>query len=906
MVVPAEDRGEGLPGEGRASPEWHTLSPEKVQQELGTGPLGLSVDEAKARLQRYGANVLREEERETRLQVFLRQFASILIIILIIAAVVSFMVGEPLDAAAILIIVLLNAILGFSQEWQAGEAIAALKKMLVQHSAVIRGGERQEIDAASLVLGDLVLLDMGERVPADLFIVEATSLEIDEAPLTGESLPVDKMHGVLSAGTALAERSNMAFAGTTVTNGHGRGYVVATGMQTEFGRIAGLSQRVGSEETPLARQMDRLGRDLGLIAVGIAILAVAIGLLQQRGIVDMFLVGVSLAVAVIPEGLPAVVTLTLAIGIKNMMRKNCLIRHLPASETLGAVSVICTDKTGTLTKNEMTVVRVRTPDADIAVTGAGYSPEGEFLRDGSAIDPLAEAGLRLFLRAVLLCNHATFSLTEGGWRIFGTPTEGSLVVAAAKAGLSREDAPEAIREFSFNSARKRMTVIYREADGCVAYVKGAPEVLLARSSRLLTGDLATPLTDDRRDAILREIGDYASQGLRVIGAAYRPLPGDLPRTAEAVEEDLIFLGFAAIVDPPRPEAAEAIRLCKSAGIDVIMITGDNPLTASAIARDLGLSSAGALVGADLENMTDDDLARRLRTTKVLSRVTAEHKLRVIGLLSREGAVIAMTGDGVNDAPALKKASIGIAMGIKGTDVAKESSDMVLVDDNFASIVAGVEEGRREYDNIARFTRYLLSSNVGELTAIVGALLLGLPLILIPVQILWINLITDGLTALALGLEPAERDVMRRRPRDPGEPILTRNAYAVIGAIGVWIGLMTIYAFSGHYEVDIDRARTMAFTGIIIFELYNVLNFRSFRFPLHQIGFFSNPALIYAILGSLLLQAVVVYVPIFNTFLGTTPLALADWGFLALIGLPVLFAGEAYKILRLRGDRGAAG
>ena len=903
MIVPTQDRGEDLPGGGRAPPEWHTLFPEEVRRELGTGPRGLSADEAEARLKRYGENVLQEEERETRLQVFLRQFASILIVILIVAAAISFFVGEAQDAAAILIIVVLNAILGYSQEWQAGEAIEALRQMLVQRAVVVRDGKQQKIDASGIVPGDLVALEMGDRVPADLALVEATSLEVDEAPLTGESSPVDKAPGPLPPGTALAERSNMVFAGTTVVNGWGRGVAVATGMKTEFGLIAGLSQRVRAEATPLSRQMDVLGRDIGLIAVGIAALAIVVGLLQQREFLEMFLIGVSLAVAVIPEGLPAVVTLTLAIGIKNMLRRNCLIRRLPASETLGAVSIICTDKTGTLTKNEMTVVRVRTPQSEVAVTGTGYAPEGEFLRDGSVVDPLEDPGLRQFLRAVLLCNHATFAGDGAGeWRIFGTPTEGALVVAAAKAGLSREGGPEAVREFSFNSTRKRMTIIYREDDGDVAYVKGAPEVLLARSSRLLRDGSVVPLTDDLRDALLRDLREYASRGLRVLGAAYRPLPDGLPRTAETVEEDLVFLGFAGILDPPRPEAAEAIRLCRSAGIDVIMITGDNPLTASAVAQELGLSSEGALVGADLEAMTDDELEQRLRTTKVLSRVTAEHKLRVIDLLAREKAVIAMTGDGVNDAPALKKASIGIAMGIKGTDVAKESSDMVLVDDNFASIVAGVEEGRREYDNIARFTRYLLSSNAGELVAIVGALLLGLPLILIPVQILWINLITDGLTALALGLEPAEQDVMQRRPRDPDESILTRSAFLVILILGIWLGLLTIYVFSGLYEVDLDRARTMAFSGLIIFELYNVLNFRSFRFPLHRIGFFSNPTLLLAILGSLALQALVVYVPIFQDFLGTAPLTLADWGLLLLLGLPVLLMGEAYKVLRLRAGR----
>ena len=882
-------------------PDWWSLTSEEVLQELRARPAGLTAKEAEERLERYGENVLREEARETRLQVFLRQFKSILIAILVIAAVVSFLVGEPQDAAAILIIVVLNALLGYTQEWQAGEAIEALKKMLVQRAVVIRDGEQQEIDAAGVVPGDIVLLEMGERVPADLAIVEATSLQVDEAPLTGESAPVDKAPGRLPPGTGLAERSNMTFAGTTVVNGRGQGVVVATGMETEFGKIAGLSQLVTAEATPLSRQMDVLGRDIGFIALGIAALAVVVGLLQQRGLLEMFLVGVSLAVAVIPEGLPAVVTLTLAIGIKTMMQKNCLIRRLPASETLGAVSVICTDKTGTLTRNEMAVVRVKTPGAEVAVTGTGYAPEGEFLLDGRAIDPGDYPGLRQFLRAVLLCNHATIAHDGvGGWRIFGTPTEGALVVAAAKAGLSRDDAPEAAGEFSFDSTRKRMTIIYREDDGDVAYVKGAPEVLLARSSGVLVDGSVVALTDDLRETIREEIAGYASGGLRVLGAAYRPLPAGLPRTADAVEEELVFLGFAGILDPPRPEAAEAIRLCRSAGIDVIMITGDNPLTAYAIAEDLGLPSEGALTGTDLEALTDDELEERLRVTKVLSRVTAAHKLRVIDILSRKRAVIAMTGDGVNDAPALKKASIGIAMGIKGTDVAKESSDMVLVDDNFASIVAGVEEGRREYDNIARFTRYLLSSNVGEIVAIVGGLLLGLPLILIPVQILWINLITDGLTALALGLEPAEKDVMQQRPRDPGEPILTRAAFTIILALGAWLGLLTLYVFSGLYDIDLDRARTMAFTGLIVFELYNVLNFRSFRFPLHRIGFFSNPALLYAILGSLALQVLVVYVPVFQDFLGTAPLTLADWGLIALLGLPVLLAGEVYKILRSRG------
>ncbi len=845
------------------------------------------------------------ERRETPLQVFLRQFKSVLIAILIAAAVVSFFVGEVEDTAAIAIIVVLNAVLGFSQEWQAERAIEALKKMLVLQTTVVRDGREREVEASDIVPGDVVVLDMGERVPADVYVIEATTLQMDEASLTGESTPVEKFPGRLSPDTCVAERSNMAFMGTTVVNGRGRGVVVSTGMNTEFGKIAGLSQRVTAESTPLSRQMDELGRDIGLIALAVAALAVVLGIAQQRGLLEMFLVGVSLAVAVIPEGLPAVVTLTLAIGIKSMMHRNCLIRHLPASETLGAVSVICTDKTGTLTRNEMTTVRIRTPDRDVVVTGTGYRPEGEFLLDGTSVNPLQYRDLRMFLRTSLLCNHAALAADrEGEWRISGTPTEGALVVAARKAGLSREGAPPAVKEFSFNSLRKRMTIIYREDDGDVAYVKGAPEIILGRSSHYLHDGLPLPLTGEVRDELRREFEEYAAAGLRVLAAAYRPLPDDLERTADAVENDLIFVGFAGILDPPRPEAADALRLCRTAGIDVIMITGDNPLTAYSVARQLDMSSEGALTGADLEAMDDDELARRLESTKVISRVTAEHKLRVINVLSQGGNVIAMTGDGVNDAPALKKANIGIAMGIKGTDVAKESSDMVLVDDNFASIVAGVEEGRREYDNISKFTRYLLSSNVGEIVAIVGALLLNLPLILLPVQILWINLVTDGLSALALGLEPAERDVMQKQPRDPGESILTRNALLIILILGIWLGLLTIYAFFGVFEINLDRARTLAFTGLIVFELFNVLNFRSFRFPLYRIGLLSNPYLLLAIAGSFAIQALAVYHPLFQAFLGTAPLTAGDWGLILLLGLPVLVVGEVYKILRSRTAGGA--
>jgi Ca2+-transporting ATPase len=880
---------------------WHTLAPEETLAALDSRKGGLSAGEAEERRRRYGRNVLEEEPRETPLAVFVRQFRSVLIFILVAAAVISFLIGDVESAVAIMLIVLLNAVLGFSQEWQAEKAVEALRQMLGLRTLVLRDGQVAEIDAADLVPGDIALLEMGDRVPADMAVLEATSLQVDEAALTGESMPVTKHPGTSPEDTPLMERKNLAYMGTTVVNGRGRGVVVATGMRTEFGRIAGLSQRITGEETLLARQMDRLGRNLAEISIAIAALVVLLGIFYGLDAVEMFLVGVSLAVAIIPEGLPAVVTLTLAMGIKTMLGKNCLIRHLSASETLGSVSVICTDKTGTLTKNEMTVTTVATAKQRYAVTGAGYDPAGAFLHGGEPIDAAADPDLSALLLAGLRCNHAILADGQEGWHIVGTPTEGALVVAAIKAGIPEATTPNSrpIEEFSFNSSRKRMTMIYAVDGGAVAYVKGAPEIILERSTRILRDGEVTALTPDLREAIRHLFEQFAGDGLRVLAMAHRTLPAVPPRDADAVEQDLVFLGIAGILDPPRPEAKDALRLCCTAGIDVIMLTGDAPRTAEAVARALEMRGSGVLTGGDLDRMNDGEVVAALKSTKVLSRVTAEHKLRVIDLLEREGHIVAMTGDGVNDAPALKKAGVGIAMGIKGTDVAKESSDMILVDDNFSSIVAGVEEGRREYDNIAKFTRYLLSSNISEIVAITGALLLNLPLLLIPVQILWVNLVTDSISALALGTEPAERDAMYRRPRDPESQILNREVGASLLIIGVWLGVLVIWAFMGRYEENLDQARTLAFTGLVVFETINVLNFRSLHTPLPTVGFFSNPWLLAALAITILVQVAAVYAPFLQSLLGTTPLALEDWILLVLVGVPILLAGEAYKLLTFR-------
>jgi len=877
---------------------WQELSGDEALGRLHSRTSGLTGEEAEERLRTHGPNTITEEGKATRLEIFLRQFKSVLIFILLIASAISFAVGEYIDFLAILVILIFNAILGFAQEWQAERAIDALKQMLGLRTMVVRDGRELGIEATGVVPGDVVVLEAGSKVPADMIILESATLLADEAALTGESVPREKAPGTCPPGTPLPECPNLLFMGTSIVNGHGRGVVFATGMETEFGKIAGMTQTIGMEKTPLARRLDVLGRQLGVLTVGIAALVVVIGVLQMRDLFEMFLIGVTLAVAVIPEGLPAVVTLTLAIGVKQLLQKHCLVRHLAASETLGSVSVICTDKTGTLTRNEMMVQKIAIPWRMYDVTGSGYTPEGEFFYEDEAVDPALQPDLTTFLKAAYLASTARLAVQGENHEIIGSPTEGALVVAAHKAGIPVMK-PSPVQEFSFDSTRKRMTVIYQETGGAVAYVKGAPEVILPRSTWLRVSERNEPLSPERREELTATYESFAKRGLRVLAVAFRPVPEELEMTPDMIEQDLIFLGFAGIIDPPRPEAKDALRLCRTAGIGVILITGDSALTARAVADSVGLKSSGVLTGKDLDAMSDEELAAALRTTRILARTTPAHKVRVIDVLNEDGRSVAMTGDGVNDAPALKKAQIGIAMGIKGTDVAREASDMVLVDDNFASIVAGVKEGRREYDNISKFTKYLLSSNIGEVIAITGALVMNLPLILLPVQILWINLITDGASALALGVEPAEKDIMEQKPRDPGAPLLTRGATTAIFFRGIFAGAATIFIFIRTLPAGLEQAQTMAFAGLVVFELLNVLNFRSLRYPLVRIGLFSNRYLIPAVLFSAVALILIVYQPVLQILTGTTPLSVADWALIILLGLPPLIVGEIYKTVASR-------
>jgi Ca2+-transporting ATPase len=872
---------------------------DSVLAQLSVDPArGLSQAEVDRRIAQHGQNSLAVSEGVRWPVLFARQFADVLIAILAVAAVLSLLIGETLDAAVIAAILIFNALLGFAQEWRAARAIAALKRMVSPGCNALRDGVAQAVGAASLVPGDIVLLRTGDRVPADLRLLESRELRIDESSLTGESNPVSKQAPPVPEHTPLAERRSAAWMGTAICHGSGTGVVIATGMHTEIGRIAEITKAVPDERTPLQKKLNRLGRQLGVVAVAVSTFVAVAGWWIGKPALEMFMTGVSLAVAVVPEGLPAVVTITLALGIRAMIRRRALLRTLSAAETLGSATVICTDKTGTLTQNEMTLREVWLRSGSWSATGTGYDPEGTFEINSPATGDQQAADLDALLTTGLLCNHAELAHEGDRWAAIGEPTEAALLTAARKSQADKPADCEPVREFPFSSARKRMTVLVQGADGTIAHVKGAPEIILERCTRVFDAGVERELTAEDRSLAIEAYQRFARQGLRTLALARRSLSPELADDPDVVECELSLLGVVGILDPPRPEVAGAIALAQDAGIRVLMITGDAAATALTIADRIGLRAQSAMSGLELDTLDDVALRAALDEEVVVARVTPEHKLRIVSLLQDTGNIVAMTGDGVNDAPALKKADVGIAMGIRGTEVAKGASDMVLIDDNFASIVGAVEEGRRQYDNIQKFVRYLLSSNTGEVTAILINILLGGPLILLPVQILWMNLVTDGVTSVALGLEPVEPGIMERAARDQREPILDRRSILSILGLGGYIGIATLLLFQYYLEADdpnaLARAQTLAFTGIIVMEKVNVFNFRALRAPLSAVGWWSNRWVTLAVASTLGLQLAAVYVPFMQRALHTVPLNAFDWVVMLAVAVPLLVVSETVK------------
>jgi Ca2+-transporting ATPase len=885
---------------------WHTLAPVALASELRSHlEMGLNENEARSRLAVHGPNALPEPAPPSLLKLFLAQFASLIIWVLIGAALVSGLLQEWVDAGAILAIVILNALLGFVQESRAERSLAALRRLSVTTARVIREGVLRSIPAHDVVSGDLIQMEAGDHIPADARVVYATNLRTQEASLTGESTPVDKTAEVVAGDTvAIADRRNMLFLGTEVTAGKGRALVVATGLTTELGRIAAMIQEAGIEETPLQRRLEQLGHVLLYVSLGIVAVVFLLGLWRGEPLVEMFLTAVSLAVAAIPEGLPAIVTITLALGVTRMVKRHALVRRLPAVETLGSTTVICTDKTGTLTKNEMTVTRLLVDGHLFAVTGEGYTPLGAIREAQHAGTAELAGGLRDLLTAAVLCNGASLHEEHGAWRIIGDPTEGALLVVAAKARLLREPLEAEhpfVGEVPFDPERKMMTVVRRRGEGLAAYVKGAPDVLLPRCTRYVTAEgRVIPLTEAVCQQVLAANRTFAQEALRVLAVACRPVQQQPSAfRAQDLERDLIFLGLMAMKDPLRPEAKRAAAACREAGIRTVMITGDHKDTAVALAQELGIMDgpAQALSGAELDCLTDTELAERVVSTAVYARVSAEHKLRVVKAWKARGAIVAMTGDGVNDAPAVKEADIGVAMGITGTDVTKEAADMVVTDDNFASIAAAVEEGRGIYDNIRKAVHYLLSCNLSEILLMLLATVLFLPLPLLPVQILWINLVTDGFPALALAVDPSDPDLMRRPPHPPQERFLSGRRLQLMCVQGLVIALAALGAFAYYLyglDGDLQEARTVAFLVMVMAQLFHAFNCRSDRYSLFTLGLGTNKSLLWATGGSVLLQAGILISPWTRPVFDGAPFDPRHWLLAVGLGVLPLLAMEVWK------------
>jgi Ca2+-transporting ATPase len=911
------------------------LSIDGVVTALGTHlQKGLTQSEAENRLKTLGRNELQTEAGIPAWKKFLGKFKDTFVILLLFATAVSLGIwfferesALPYEAITIFAVVLLNAIMGYVQESRAESAVAALRQMAAPHANVIRQGERRSIPTAEVVAGDILLLEEGDTIPADARLIQSVALQTSEAALTGESLPVLKDVAPINGPRGLGDRHNMVFSGTSVTYGHGRAVVVATGMQTEMGRIAGMLHNVPMESTPLQKELDRVARMLAILVVFIALIMIATLFIFEnvRGfsaVIQVLILSVALAVAAVPEGLPTIVTAVLAAGVRRMAKHNAIVRRLSAVETLGSANVIASDKTGTLTRNEMTVRKVVTASGTVVLSGTGYVPEGEVKEeDRDSVSDVVHKEMKRALCVADRANNAELQQKNGSWSVLGDPTEGALIVAARKAGLDvdrLEARFERVGEIPFSSERKLMSTVHSDFDQerFMVFTKGAPDLLLARCSFELVGETRRPLSDRRRAEILETNEELAGEALRTLGVAFRDLPKEdyeEGRFDESVENELVFAGLIGMIDPPRPEARTAVERAQQAGIRPIMITGDHAKTASVIARELGISRDGrTMTGAELNSIKDEKLPRVVQEVSVYARVNPEHKLRIVKALQKQGAIVAMTGDGVNDAPALKTANIGVAMGITGTDAAKEAAAMVLADDNFATIVKAVEGGRAIFSNIQKCLRYLLSSNTGEvLTMFLGVVMAGalglqadgsgIVLPLLATQLLWINLVTDGFPAFALGLDPADPEVMNRPPRPKGEGVITRGMWTNICLAGVVMAVGTLAVLDASLpggfiegEGSMRYAQTMAFTTLMLFQMFNVFNSRSNDESAFR-GLFHNPGLWLGLGVSILLQVLVVHLPFFQQAFSTSSLSAADWMRCTLVASSVLWVLELYKV-----------
>lgn len=860
---------------------YYSLSVSETIKSIKTSLKGLSEEEAGLRLVKYGANELKKRKQISPFQILFRQFTSCIVYILLAALVISLLIGEKLDAIVISVIVVLNGAFGFVQEFKAEKAIEALRKLTALKAKVVRDGKEMEIDSRELVPGDMVLLETGSKVPADARLIDIAALQVDESSLTGESVPSDKVIESLKEGILVADQENMVFMGTIVTKGHAKAVITNTGMKTEIGKIADMVQEAKEKLSPLQEKLKTFGKWLGFVTIGICVVVFGVGVLREylaTGLfetdfaIEMFLASVALAVAAIPEGLPAIVTISLAFGVRRMVKRNALVRKLSAVETLGCTNIICSDKTGTLTKNEMTVKEIYADNTLIEVTGDGYTPEGKFVIEGKETADVSS--LRLLFRSCTLCNDSRL-VHNDRWEIFGDPTEGALLVSAEKAGFNKDEMEKRfprIDEVPFDSVRKCMTTVHSDGAENVAYVKGAPDGILNKCKYISINGQVRDITEDDKKEVLNVNQEMANRALRVLGFAYKTLTEKDVSKPEEVEKDLIFIGLQAMIDPPREEVKDAIARCKSAGISTVVITGDHKLTAIAITKQLGMFKEGdrALSGEELDCLSEDGLDEIVEDIVICARVSPEHKVRILSALQRKGHIVAMTGDGVNDAPALKKSDIGIAMGITGTDVAKEASDMVLTDDNFSSIVNAVEEGRCIYNTIKQFVQYTLSSNLGEILVVFLAIIIGWPLPLLAIQILWINLLTDGLPGLALGLDPFNKDIMNRPPRRRDEGIISKDVIQNILIVGLVMGAGTLFMFYS-YGIETHKAKSIAFTTLVMFQLFNVLTYRAKNF---KIDIKASKFLVGSVVISVLMQFAVLYTPL-NTAFKTVPLGLND-------------------------------